>query len=110
MKKQLFLKWCLATLITIVIISLCLLVARNHALSLSPVAQAMVGVIFLVYSVTTVYCATLCWQTDKALEDLERSDTLGDSDREQIKKYLRKLWHKADQVSFEPTNALISDC
>jgi biopolymer transport protein ExbB/TolQ len=100
MKKQLFLKWCLATLITIVIISLCLLVARNHALSLSPVAQAMVGVIFLVYSVTTVYCATLCWQTDKALEDLERSDTLGDSDREQIQKYLRKLWHKADQVSF----------
>lgn len=100
MKKHLFLKWCLATLITLVVIFLTLVVAQNRALSLSPVAEVMVGVIVLVYAIATTYCATLCWQTDRALEDLERSDALAEGYREQIKDFLRKMGHKADQVSF----------
>lgn len=100
MKKHLFLKWCLATLITLVVIFLTLVVAQNRALSLSPVAEVMVGVIVLVYAIATTYCATLCWQTDQALEDLEQSDALAEGYREQIKDFLRKMGHKADQVSF----------
>jgi biopolymer transport protein ExbB/TolQ len=100
MKKHLFLKWCLATLITLVVIFLTLIVAQNQALSLSPVAKVMVGVIVLVYTIATAYCATLCWQTDQALEDLEQSDAWTETNREAIREFLRKMGHKADQVSF----------
>jgi hypothetical protein len=98
MKKHLFLKWCLATVITLAVVFLSLVLAQNQALSLNPIAKAMVGVIVLVYLIATSYCAALCWQTDQALEDLERSDV--ESDRVQIKDFLRKMGHKADQVSF----------
>jgi MotA/TolQ/ExbB proton channel family len=100
MKKHLFLKWCLATLITMVVIFLSLLLAHDQTLNLNPIAKTMVGVIVLVYAIATVYCATLCWQTDQALEDLERSEQVAESHRERIKEFLRKMGHKADQVSF----------
>ena len=100
MKKHLFLKWCLVTLITLVVIFLTLVVAQHQTLSLSPVTKVMVGVIVLVYAIATAYCARLCWQTDQALEDLEQSDSVAEGYREQIKNFLRKMGHKADQVSF----------
>jgi biopolymer transport protein ExbB/TolQ len=100
MKKHLFLKWCLATLVTLVVIFLTVVVAQNQALSLSPVAKVMVGVIALVYTIATTYCAMLCWQTDQALEDLEQSGAVAEATRERIKEFLRKMGHKADQVSF----------
>ncbi|MBV8482643.1 MAG: MotA/TolQ/ExbB proton channel family protein [Verrucomicrobia bacterium] len=100
MKKHLFLKWCLATVITVAVVFLSLVLAQNQALNLNPIAKTMVGVIVLVYLIATTYCATLCWQTDQALEDLERNDAGALSDREEIKNFLRKMGHKADQVSF----------
>jgi hypothetical protein len=100
MKKHLFLKWCLVTAITLAVISMALILARSQAVDLNPIAKTMVGVIALVYLIATVFCAKLCWQTDQALEDLEDGDSRAESDREQIKAFLRKIDHKADQVSF----------
>jgi biopolymer transport protein ExbB/TolQ len=100
MKKHLFLKWCLVTVITLAVISMALILARSQAVDLNPIAKIMVGVIALVYLIATVFCAKLCWQTDQALEDLEDGDSRAESDREQIKAFLRKIDHKADQVSF----------
>jgi biopolymer transport protein ExbB/TolQ len=100
MKKHLFLKWCLATLVTLVVIFLSVVLAQHEALNLSPIAKAMMGVIVLVYIIATAYCAMLCWETDQALEDLENSDAARDGYRDQIKEFLRKMGHKADQVSF----------
>jgi hypothetical protein len=100
MKKHLFLKWCLVTVITLAVVSMALILAKSQAVDLNPIAKTMVGVIALVYLIATVYCAMLCWQTDQALEDLEDSDARAESYREQIKAFLRKIGHKADQVSF----------
>src|ERR1700739_1600405 len=100
MKKHLFLKWCLVTVITLAVVSMALILAKSQAVDLNPIAKTMVGVIALVYSIATVYCAKLCWQTDQALEDLEESEAGAESYREQIKGYLRNVSHKADQVSF----------
>jgi biopolymer transport protein ExbB/TolQ len=100
MKKHLFLKWCLVTVITLAVVSMALILAKGQAVDLNPIAKTMVGVIALVYLIATVYCAKLCWQTDQALEDLEHGDTRAESDREQVKAFLRKIDHKADQVSF----------
>jgi biopolymer transport protein ExbB/TolQ len=100
MKKHLFLKWCLVTVITLGVVSMALILAKSQAVDLNPIAKTMVGVIALVYLIATIYCAMLCWQTDQALEDLEDSDTRAESYREQIKAFLRKIGHKADQVSF----------
>jgi biopolymer transport protein ExbB/TolQ len=100
MKKHLFLKWCLVTVITLAVVSAALILAKSQAVDLNPIAKAMVGVIALVYSIATVYCAKLCWQTDQALEDLEEIEPGAESYREQIKGYLRNVSHKADQVSF----------
>ena len=103
MKKRLFLKWCLVTVIALAVISLALILAKSQAGDLNPIAKTMVGVIALVYLIATIYCAMLCWQTDQALEDLEDlkdSDARAESYREQIKAFLRKIGHKADQVSF----------
>jgi hypothetical protein len=100
MKKHLFLKWCLVTVITLAVVSAALILAKSQAVDLNPIAKTMVGVIALVYSIATVYCAKLCWQTDQALEDLEESEAGAESYREQIKGYLRNVSHKADQVSF----------
>src|SRR6202008_817735 len=100
MKKHLFLKWCLVTVITLAVVSAALILAKSQAVDLNPIAKTMVGVIALVYLIATVYCAKLCWQTDQALEALEDSDARAESYREQIKAFLRKIGHKADQVSF----------
>jgi biopolymer transport protein ExbB/TolQ len=103
MKKHLFLKWCLVTLITLAVISMALVLTKSQAVDLNPIAKTMVGVIALVYLIATIYCAMLCWQTDQALEDLEHledSDARVESHREQIMAFLRKIDHKADQVSF----------
>jgi MotA/TolQ/ExbB proton channel family protein len=100
MKKHLFLKWCLVTLITLAVVSMALILAKSQAVDLNPIAKTMVGVIALVYLIATIYCAMLCWQTDQALEDLEDSDARAESYREQIMAFLRKISHKADQVSF----------
>ena len=100
MNKHLFLKWCLVTVITLVVVFLSLVLAQHQALSLNPIAKAMVGVIVLVYLIATTYCATICWKTDQALEDLERIDAGAESNRHEIIGFLRKMGHKADQVSF----------
>jgi hypothetical protein len=100
MKKHLFLKWCLVTVVALAVISLALVLAKSQAVDLSPIAKTMVGVIVLVYLIATSYCAMLCWQTDQALEDLEGSDSGAEGDGEQIKTFLPKICHKADQVSF----------
>src|ERR1700752_4433576 len=93
MKKHLFLKWCLVTVITLAVVSMALILAKSQAVDLNPIAKTMVGVIALVYSIATVYCAMLCWQTDQALEDLEESETRAESYREQIRAFLRKIGH-----------------
>src|SRR5215469_9614407 len=100
MKKHLFLKWCLVTVVALAVISLALMLAKSQAVDLSPIAKTMIGVIVLVYLIATSYCAMLCWQTDQALEDLEGSDSGAEGHGEQIKAFLRKICHKADQVSF----------
>ncbi len=103
MKKHLFLKWCLVTVITLAVVSMALILAKSQAVDLNPIAKTMVGVIALVYLIATIYCAMLSWQTDQALEDLEDvedSDVGGERYREQIKTFLRKIVHKADQVGF----------
>src|ERR1700761_8347352 len=100
MKKHLFLKWCLVTLITLAVVSMALVLTKSQAVDLNPIAKTMVGVIALVYLIATIYCAMLSWQTDQALEDLEDSDVGAESYREQIQTFLRKIVHKADQVGF----------
>jgi hypothetical protein len=92
MKRHLFLKWCLATVTTVAIVFLCLVLAQDQAVSLNPIAKTMVGVIVLVYLIATTYCAMLCWQTDQALENLERSDLDTEADREKLFASMDNYW------------------
>jgi hypothetical protein len=58
MKKKLFLKWCLSTMLTLVVVFLALTLGRDQADNLSVVGKIMVVVITLIYLVATIYCAS----------------------------------------------------
>jgi hypothetical protein len=99
--KKLFLKWCLTTLITLVVAFIAIAFAREQSLQLSPIIKMMVGLIAAVYLVAAGYCGKLCWRTDKALEALDKKPlSLSAEGREGIRKYLRKIQHKTDHLSF----------
>jgi len=99
--KKLFLKWCLTTLVTLVVAFIAIVFAREQSLQLSPIVQIMVGLIATVYLVAAGYCGKLCWRTDKALEDFDKNRlSLSPEAREKIRKYLRKIQHKTDHLSF----------
>jgi hypothetical protein len=99
--KRLFLKWCLTTVVTLVVAFIAVLFAREQSLQLSPIVQIMVGLIAMVYLVAAGYCGQLCWRTDKALEDFEKDRLSHTTEgREEIRKYLRKIQHKTDHLSF----------
>ena len=99
--KKLFLKWCLTTLVTFVVAFIAIVFAREQSLQLSPIIQIMVGLIAAVYLVAAGYCGKLCWRTDKALEDFDKNPlSLSPEAREKIRKYLRKIQHKTDHLSF----------
>jgi hypothetical protein len=99
--KKLFLKWCLTTLVTFVVAFVAIGFAREQSLQLSPIIKIMVGLIAAVYLVAAGYCGKLCWRTDRALEDFDRNPlSLSAEAREEIRKYLRKIQHKTDHLSF----------
>lgn len=85
---KLFLKWCLTTLLTSVVVFLALTLGRDQVANLSVVGRVMVGVVTVVYLVATVYCARLSWEADKILQNHHR-------DLE-----LPGILHRADHISF----------
>ncbi len=99
--KKLFLKWCLTTLVTFGVAFIAIVFAREQSLQLSPIINIMVALIAAVYLVAAAYCGKLCWRTDKALEDFDKNPlALSPEAREKIRKYLRKIQHKTDHLSF----------
>jgi len=99
--KKLFLKWCLTTLVTFGVAFIAIVFAREQSLQLSPIIKIMVALIAAVYLVAAAYCGKLCWRTDKALEDFDKNPlALSPEAREKIRKYLRKIQHKTDHLSF----------
>jgi MotA/TolQ/ExbB proton channel family len=96
-KRQLFLKWCLTNMLTVVIIFLAAAFGAAQTPNLSLVGKLMVLAILIIYSITTIYGGLLSWKTDKVLEEIKGAD---DGQASGLHQQLAELNHKADHISF----------
>lgn len=99
-KRPLFLKWVLTMILTGIVVFLFLLVAQQEHLQLHAITKIMVATITGCYIIATGYCGVLCWRTDNAISALGPVQSAKYGRAADIRKYLRKLHHKADELAF----------
>jgi hypothetical protein len=102
-KRHLFLKWCLTTFLTLIVISVVAYLSSGEIATLSSVAKIMVGVVGLIYLIANTYCGFLTWDTDSTTESGRTGgwfscvELINENNR--YAKHLRKLKHNADWVA-----------
>lgn len=100
-RKELFLRWCVATFTVSALIGLALWMNWSQSTGLSMIGKGIILVVFVVFVKAAVNAGAICWAVDRATESVSADPCwLISPAAHSFKQDLRRLRHQADHISF----------